>query len=100
MSAEKQDNILDEINDKLKILIARINGDLLSQIPKKVKLAYNGYALENDVLYLDYLLSTEAVENEPVSINIVLGQKSIHNTVNMFITRYFGQTKTEEKKKK
>lgn len=100
MSTERQDNILDEINDKLKILIARINGDLLSQVPKKVKLVYNGYALENDVLYLDYLLSTEAVENEPVSINIVLGQKSIYNTVNMFITRHFGQTKIEEKKKK
>lgn len=100
MSAERQDDILNEVNDKLKILIARINGDVFSEVPKKVKLIYNGYALENDVLYIDYLLSTESIQNEPVSMNIVLGQKSIHNTVRTFIDRYFPKGQEEKKKKK
>lgn len=99
MSAERQDEILDKVNNELKILIARINGEVFSRVPKKSKLVYNGYALENDILYIDYLLSTESTENEPVSMNIVLGQKSVHNTINVFAERYFGQKKEEKKKK-
>lgn len=93
------DKLIVNINGQLNGIIHEINREIFG-IASRVKatISYNGHAIENDILYVDYLLTTDLQENEPISLNIPIGEKPVSHYINIFAKRFLTPDKPTEKK--